>query len=815
MPFGIGETVSHYRILERLGGGGMGVVFGAEDLELGRRVALKFLPHELSRDPDAVERFRREARTASAINHPNICTVFDFGVASEHDGQQFIVMEWLEGRTLKHATRGAPLPIGVMLDLALEISDGLESAHAQGIMHRDIKPANIFITGRGAKILDFGVAKLVPGDGPGRGESGETGVTITGTSGDGFTAPGAVVGTVAYMSPEQVRGEELDVRTDLFSFGLVLYEMATGRRAYEGATAGVVVDGILNRVPVSPLQLNPLLPSELARIIDKALEKDRRLRYGSASELHVDLRRVKRGLEPVVPGDSSATGQATRSLVWRPGRRLVWAGLAVVLAAGSGWWAVRRGEVPTQSATSRTAVAVLPFQNVSGDESADFLRFGLADVVIGALTPDAALAIRPFATTRRYAGSDVDLSTVGRELGVATLVTGHYLREGDQLRVTIEAVDVESDRVAWRDMIEVSPLDGLGMQRRLVAKVRQGLMPVLGASSGGRGDGARPQNAEAYDLYLRSTAISFDEVPNKRAIPMLERATELDPRFARAWAALGLRSYYDYSYSDGGASALERSEAAYRRALDEDPSLIADAAVPLILMRVEQGDRGAALQDAVALVGEWPSNARAHYALAYVLRYGGLIEESVRECDAALALDPWERRLRTCGLAVVQKGDYDHAREYFQLDAGSELSDACEAQVLLREGRPDEARLKLDRQIAGGMVCAASLMKACLDRRPRGELEQLAASAEREAGRPVADPEALYFLAVSAAFCNLPETAIRLARRAVEEDYCAVDGVSRDPLFETIRSRPEYGAIVEEARSCRARFVEARARLPR
>ncbi len=688
----IGQTISHYRVLSKVGGGGMGVVYEAEDLKLGRRVALKFLPEELGRDHQALERLQREARAASSLQHPNICTIFD---VDEHEGRPFIAMELLEGETLRDRLAPGPLKLEALLEFGTQIADALEAAHARGIVHRDIKPANIFLTRRGqAKLLDFGLAKQA-GETEAGSAAGNT-AQPTAMAQEHLTSPGMAIGTVAYMSPEQARGEALDARTDVFSCGAVLYEMATGRQPFPGSTSAVIFDAILNRAPVSPVRLNPDLPPELERIVNTALEKDRDLRYQSAAELKTDLKRLKRDSESGRTGKAAAAAAPPETAPRPASRRGAWAIAASVLvfAAAAGWWALHR-RAGSPGPGEQTTIAVLPFQNLSGDASSDYLRLALPDEIATTLSYIPTLAIRPFASTQKYAKGDADPQAAGRELRVADVLTGHFQKEGDQIRVTLEVIDTESNRLLWRDTSSASAGDLIGLREQIAGRLRRGLFPLIGGSATGKEAATRPRNQEAYDLFLRSKPLTSDPEPNRQAMAMLERSVGIDPNYAPAWAELAQRHYYDGSYAAGGDAAFTRAVAAFQHALSLDPDLT-EAAEGLAIDQVEGGDLWGAYQRASEMVRLRPQSGRAHFTLAYVLRYAGLLEESARECDAALAVDPHDRDFRSCSVTMMQLKRFDRAREFLNLDAGSRWVQREEVDLMLRDGHRAEALRRIE-----------------------------------------------------------------------------------------------------------------------
>jgi serine/threonine protein kinase len=798
----IGQTVSHYRILGKLGGGGMGVVYEAEDLKLGRHVALKFIPENLADDAKSLERFTREARAASLLNHPNICTIHGI---EDNNGHPFIVMEKLEGESLKQCISGHALAIEKVLDISLQVADALAASHAKGIVHRDIKPANIFLTPGGqVKVLDFGLAKLVHNVGT---ES--DGVALD----NSLTAVGVIPGTAVYMSPEQARSEEIDFRSDLFSFGVVMYEMSTGKKPFTGKNSLMTLDAVLHDKPVPPGELNPKVPVELEGIIGKAMEKDRKERYQSALQMKADLLQLKResesgqlksGLHSVKLRVSSKTfgHTASRWQFWLLLGTL--ALLLTVLSAVAAYWLKHRSVADEEQ---RNAIAVLPLQNMNGDISVDYLRFALADELSSVLTYSRSLEVRPSSVTRKYVQLDEDPRKVGQELHVGRLLTGHFMRQGEQLTVTLEAIDVPTDRLLWQGTAAANVNDLISLQSQLSTQVQQGLVPALGVAGGALSTASRPKSQEAYDLYLHSLALPHDPGPNKDAIAVLEHVVGEDAGYAPGWEALGLRYYYDSYYGGGGEAMFQRSNSAYERALALDPNRVA-AASNLITNRVERGELGRAYDAATDLVRRRPQSGDAHFALSYVLRYAGMQEKATQECNAARSLDPGAFNFRSCAWAFLELGQTDRAMDFVHLDAGSEWAAWVTPYVYLTAGNVAQAR-EAAKKVAKAPLYHRDLLVACTQAQRPADMDRIVREAESSTMMEL-DPEEWYHVGALMAYCGQKEAALRLLKAAVQQNYCAYSALLGDPLLKDLRKETAFNEVLTAASVCQETLKEGR-----
>jgi eukaryotic-like serine/threonine-protein kinase len=781
-----------FKIVRLLGKGGMGEVFAAEDLKLRRPVALKFLPEDLSRDPQVLQRFMREARAASALDHPNICTVYEI---AEHERHAFIAMQYLDGETLQERIEDKPLKIADVLELGIQIADGLDAAHSRGIIHRDIKPANVFVTARGqAKMLDFGLAKHQRAL-----EKVRPSVrSPEALSEESLTSPGSALGTVAYMSPEQVRGEDLDVRTDLFSFGAVLYEMATGQHAFCGRTSGVIFEAILNRQPISPRMVRSELPLELEQIISKALEKDREVRYQHAADMRADLKRLRRDTESGRLATVTAPSQAARRK-WLPTTTWAVALISVVVLAGAvaATWFARHGG-PSGPPSTIHSLAVLPLENLSGDSSQDYFSDGMTEELITDLSQINGVKVISRKSVMRYKKSDKPLPQIAQELGVDGIIEGSVRRFGDQVRISAQLIYAPTETPLWAQSYEQNVKDALAVQSTLADTIAEQIRASI-KSAQSRQRATHPLNPKALDAYLKGVYYIKKWQPEnaRKAVEYFQQAISEDPNYAMAYVQLANAS----AGANTSASTASMQRETIQKALSLDPSL-GDAHLALANLKfTNEYDWVGAEREFRRALELSPNLANLHDCFASYLNATGRLDEALKESQAAQELDDGMHMSMAQYLYFTRQYDRGIELEKRMLEIHPDDAVAEWWQLFhMYSGKGMEAEtINAYRQTALAMGYKKGLDEIEQEYARSGyraALRQGARWMEEESARKNFDfPEPTAEIYV---LLGDKDKAFHWLEKAYEERDTFLNELAASPIFDSVRSDPRYKALVKK-----------------
>ena len=736
----LGRTILHFKITEKLGEGGMGIVYKAEDIKLQREVAVKFLPHQISSGQEERKRFETEARAAATLNHPNIATVYSI---EEDNDDLFIVMEYIDGIELKEKIMTVPVQVSEAVSIAIQIGEGLSSAHKKGIIHRDIKSSNIMITDDGkVKIMDFGLAKI-------RGYS-------------QLTKEGTTIGTIAYMSPEQATGKEVDHRTDIWSFGVVLYELLTKGLPFKGDFDEAVIYSILNEQPEQASGINPAVPVQLDKIIQKCLKKDPKVRYQNLNELLSDLRKVK-----------TNNAEAEKSNEEQP-----------------------------------ESIAILPFVNVGGSQENDYLGFALADQIIGGIAYIKNLLVRPSASVRKYINAYINPKDIGQELNVDYVLAGNFLKVEEKIRLNIELIETNTENLVWRTPIEVNFHNAFELQDIVAQRVVQGLNIQFSQKELNRIRKDIPDNPIAYEYYLRSLSLPSTNENDLVAVDMLKKSIQLESDYAPALAELGFRFKRIGIFGSGGQDALSRAEQFLMQALSLNDELL-PALNELSALYLETRRAEKAVELAKRMLKINPNSASAHFALGYIYRYSGMLEESEKEFDQALSLDPGNPRFRGAGVTYHHLGKYEKSVKALNLDKGSSYS-LIEMGMIHHHRNEMESALKTwiklgEQETSPGFYSFyAKAMKAVIENKNE---EAKSVIAEFEKTKP-SDGELWYYVAVTYALTGDAAGTARALEEGLTRGYFNYPNIASNPFFDLVRKSDEFQRVLENIRIRHNNFRE-------